>query len=98
MDEPEILTATEASRAFSELLHRVCYGRQSFVIKKGNRLMARIVPVEEVEQPESAPQVNVSAPEVENNEALLEGLTQEEADYYKTVVEQMRKTVFEPSD
>lgn len=43
----EIITATEASRAFSDILHRVSYSGESFTIKKGQRLMARIVPVEE---------------------------------------------------
>jgi antitoxin (DNA-binding transcriptional repressor) of toxin-antitoxin stability system len=49
MSEFEIITATEASRSFSDVLHRVCYKGESFVIKKGNRMMARIVPVDEAE-------------------------------------------------
>jgi antitoxin (DNA-binding transcriptional repressor) of toxin-antitoxin stability system len=47
MDNPEIITATEASRSFSDLLHRVCYKGESFIIKKGNRLMACIIPMEQ---------------------------------------------------
>lgn len=47
MSNSEIITATDASRGFSELLNRVAYSGESFTIKKGNRLMARIVPVEQ---------------------------------------------------
>lgn len=47
MSDSEVITATEASRAFSDVLHKVAYQGQSFVIKKGSRLMARIVPVDE---------------------------------------------------
>lgn len=47
MHKNEIISATEASRGFSDLLHRVCYKGESFIIKKGSRLMARIVPVDE---------------------------------------------------
>ena len=54
MSESEILTATEASRSFSDMLHRVCYNGESFIIKKGNRLMARITPVVPVHEPEVA--------------------------------------------
>jgi antitoxin (DNA-binding transcriptional repressor) of toxin-antitoxin stability system len=86
MDEPEVMTATDASRGFSDLLHRVCYGGESFVIKKGNRLMARIVPVEEVVAP------------VQEADPAVDTATQEEADYYQTVVEHMRKAMLEVSE
>jgi len=50
MDEPEIITATDASRSFSELLHRgLLWAASPSSLKKGNRLMARIVPVDAVE-------------------------------------------------
>lgn len=96
MAEPEIVTATEASRAFSDLLHRVSYGGESFIIKKGNRLMARIVPVEAVEEaPAPIPEAQAEEPA---DHPCLAGLTQDEADYYKTVVEQLRKTTPELCD
>jgi antitoxin (DNA-binding transcriptional repressor) of toxin-antitoxin stability system len=97
--EYAILTATEASRSFSELLHRVCYGGESFLVKKGNRLMARIVPVEEMTA-EMIPEqdepyvVHVPAP-VE--EPVPDGVTPEEAEYFKTVIEQLRKSTLEPA-
>jgi|GEM_PF-6850184 len=108
MDKPKILTATEASRAFSDLLHRVCYGGESFIIKKGNRLMARITPVGVIEEAIPADPVTITAVESENQIPLppelipqiaaQAELTQEEAEYYQTVVEQLRKTAFEPCD
>lgn len=44
MENIEIISATEAARSFSDLLHRVHYQHQSFIIKKGGRVMARMVP------------------------------------------------------
>lgn len=103
--EPTLITATEASRAFSDLLHRVCYGGESFIIKKGQRLMARVVPVvADVEShcaQEAAPLQDIKEPPVghgADHEQLLAGLTQEEAEYYRTVVEQIRSAVPEPAD
>ena len=89
-NEAEILSATEASRSFSELLHRVCYGGESFVIKKGSRLMARIVPVELVE-----PETIISAPAPAVAEAEVESpppdMTSDEAEFYRAWMEQVRK-------
>jgi prevent-host-death family protein len=39
------ITATEASRSFSELLNRARYGGESFVVVRGGEEMARITPV-----------------------------------------------------
>jgi len=99
MLEDKILTATEASRSFSELLHRVCYGGESFVIKKGNRLMARVTPVGEAPQ-----EIEAAAPEAVNNKngiiALNEivaetsppaNMTPDEAEFYRAWMEQVRK-------
>ncbi|MDG4560647.1 MAG: hypothetical protein P9E88_05070 [Candidatus Competibacter sp.] len=40
----QTITATEAARAFSELLNRVRYAHQSFVILRGGERVARIEP------------------------------------------------------
>lgn len=40
----QTITATEAARAFSELLNRVRYEHQSFVILRGGEQVARIEP------------------------------------------------------
>ena len=40
----QTITATEAGRAFSELLNRVRYEHQSFVILRGGERVARIEP------------------------------------------------------
>jgi prevent-host-death family protein len=41
---PQTITATEAARAFSELLNRVRHEHQSFVILRGGERVARIEP------------------------------------------------------
>ena len=41
----KIITATEATRQFSDLLNKVYYQHQSFDIKRGKEVIARIVPV-----------------------------------------------------
>ncbi|MDX1998144.1 MAG: type II toxin-antitoxin system prevent-host-death family antitoxin [Thermoanaerobaculia bacterium] len=38
------ITATEASRSFSELLNRARYGGESFVVVRGGEEMAQITP------------------------------------------------------
>ncbi len=40
----QTITATEAGRAFSELLNRVRYEHQSFIILRGGERVARIEP------------------------------------------------------
>ena len=93
MSKPKIITATEASRNFADFLNKVAYGGESFVIKKGQRVMARICPVE----PE---------PKVKNTElqALLDTtseikagdqVTVDEAEYYQSILEQIRKAQVE---
>lgn len=94
MAEPEIMTATDASRGFSELLHRVCYGGESFVIKKGNRLMARITPVEVAvethhDKVETAP---VAPSRREEEKRLLAELPPEEAEYFAALMDEFCKT------
>jgi antitoxin (DNA-binding transcriptional repressor) of toxin-antitoxin stability system len=97
MDNSKIMSATEASRSFSELLHRVCYGGESFVIKKGQRLMARIIPVEEVQREaiSAAPitAINDAAvvKEIFPEETLPLGMTPDEAEFYRAWMEQVRK-------
>ncbi len=100
MAQDQVLTATNASRAFSEVLHRVCYGGESFVIKKGQRIMARIVPVIENEQEISdAEEDSVPGPLpagiLEALETAIESATQpasgDEAEFYRAWMEQVRK-------
>ncbi|HEX4960977.1 MAG TPA: hypothetical protein VF173_09075 [Thermoanaerobaculia bacterium] len=40
------VTATEAARNFSELLNRVRYGRETFVILRGGEAVGQLAPVE----------------------------------------------------
>ena len=96
MNEPQTITATEASRAFSDLLHRVCYGGESFIIKKGQRLMARITPVAVVQ--ETAAPNQEALPVLNIDEPLPDNVTPEEAEYFKTVIAQLRQSVPEPCE
>lgn len=41
------VTATEASRSFSDLVNRVKYGREEFIVEKAGEPFCRIVPVDE---------------------------------------------------
>ena len=82
MSKDQTITATDASRGFSDLLHRVCYGGESFVIKKGQRMMARITPVT-VEQPEITESAATEEPP--------QPTTPDEAEFYQSWMEQVRK-------
>ncbi len=42
---PESLTATEVARRFADVLNRVAYRRESFVIVRGQRPVAELRPV-----------------------------------------------------
>lgn len=44
MDNSHIISATDAARSFSEIINRVYYQGQSFNIKKGKAIVARITP------------------------------------------------------
>ena len=87
MSTSHTITATEASRNFSELLHRVCYGGEAFVIKKGNRVMAQIAPVAAKEDPPARKKKKSSRREEEA--LLLAQLSPEEAEYFEALMEQM---------
>ena len=43
-----IITSTEATRSFSEILNKVHYQRQSFDIKRGREVIAKLVPAKPV--------------------------------------------------
>ncbi len=43
-----IITSTDANRHFSDLLNRVRYQGQSFEIKRGKEIVAKLVPVQPV--------------------------------------------------
>lgn len=103
MKKPETITATEASRHFSDILHRVCYGGESFVIKKGNRLMARILPVLPAE-PAAHPERHTKrhkdtaldkseaeiSPKAEEMPRANEGFTAYEAEYFQALLNEIR--------
>ncbi len=41
-----VLSATEAARNFSDLISRVCYKGETYVIERGGKAMCELVPVE----------------------------------------------------
>lgn len=41
-----VISATEASRSLSEILNKVHYQGQSFEVKRGREVIAKIIPVE----------------------------------------------------
>lgn len=88
-----IITATEASRSFSEVINRVAYSGESFVIKKGNRIMARITPV--TVESEAAQEVAAEAPLKSLPPELLVDFSQnqtiDDSDYYAAMLEEMNK-------
>jgi hypothetical protein len=44
MENDNIISATEANRSFSDLINKVYYQHQTFNIKKGRAIVARIIP------------------------------------------------------
>lgn len=92
MSEDLIITATEASRSFSEMLHRVAYSGETFVIKKGNRIMARIMPVamkaeeSDVSQVASEP-IKSLPPELIPD--FSQNPTVDDAEYYQAMIEEL---------
>ncbi|MFY9820164.1 MAG: prevent-host-death protein [Thermoanaerobaculia bacterium] len=45
------MTATEAARNFSELLNRVRYARETFVILRGGEAIGQLAPIEPAQSP-----------------------------------------------
>jgi antitoxin (DNA-binding transcriptional repressor) of toxin-antitoxin stability system len=41
------ITATEAARSFSDILNRIRYGNESFVVTRGGSPVCRMVPVDD---------------------------------------------------
>lgn len=93
-EDGTLITATEASRSFSDMLHRVCYGGESFIIKKGNRLMARLVPVEVpviAEEDTSVPEVQEMRTPVAEIMTAAASIPADESEFYQAWMEQVRK-------
>jgi antitoxin (DNA-binding transcriptional repressor) of toxin-antitoxin stability system len=41
-----VVSATEAARNFSDLISRVCYKGETYVVERGGKVMCQLVPVE----------------------------------------------------
>ena len=86
-----VITATEASRSFSEVISRVAYSGETFVIKKGNRIMARIAPVAAEAAPEEIVEAPIKALPPELQVDFSKNQTIDDSDYYAAMIEEMNK-------
>jgi hypothetical protein len=69
-----IISATEANRTLSHILNEVHYKKESFEIKRGSKIIAKIVPVEDEKKGMSADELNYLCshlPKLEKDDAVL---------------------------
>ena len=71
---PETLTATEVARGFADVLNRVAYRRESFVIVRGNRPVAELRPVATGVQLADLPELIASLPRLGDADAFAADL------------------------
>jgi len=79
------IRATEAARNFSDLLSRVAYGRETFVVTRGAKPVAEIRPITKVVMLADLPKLMANLPH----------LSLEEADAFAHDVEQGRRQLDE---
>ena len=79
-----VVSATEAARSFSELLDRVCYRRETFVIERGGELVCEMS--------------HVTTPRFTGADflTLLESLPKPDPGYWDAVDERTKETVAVP--
>ena len=65
----ETLTATEVARRLAEVLNRVAYRRESFVVVRGNRPVAELRPVPMATRLVDLPGLMASLPRLDVQEA-----------------------------
>jgi antitoxin (DNA-binding transcriptional repressor) of toxin-antitoxin stability system len=65
----ETLTATEVARRWAEVLNRVAYRRESFVVVRGNRPVAELRPVPMATHLVDLPNLMASLPRLNAEEA-----------------------------
>ena len=66
---PESLTATEVARRFADVLNRVAYRRESFVVVRGKRPIAELRPLPVGTRLADVPAVLAALPRLEPAEA-----------------------------
>jgi len=78
-----IITATEASRAFSSILNKVHYQGESYEIKRGKEVIARIVPAQ-------AKRTQLKVKELNEVFMLFPKLEEEEVDSFAKDIKEIR--------
>lgn len=71
---PETLTATEVARGFADVLNRVAYRRESFVIVRGQRPVAELRPVPASTRLADLPALLASLPRLDDADAFAADL------------------------
>jgi len=66
---PESLTATEVARRFADVLNRVAYRRESFVVVRGKRPLAEIRPLPAGTRLADVPAILAALPRLEPSDA-----------------------------
>jgi antitoxin (DNA-binding transcriptional repressor) of toxin-antitoxin stability system len=66
---PESLTATEVARRFADVLNRVAYRRESFVVVRGKRPLAQLRPLPAGTRLADLPAILAALPRLEPSEA-----------------------------
>jgi prevent-host-death family protein len=65
----KVITATEASRNLSDYLNRVAYGGETFVIKRGNKVVAQLIPAKPPVLGNDLPEIFANMPRLSPEEA-----------------------------
>lgn len=71
---PDTLTATEVARRFADVLNRVAYRRESFVIVRGQRPVAELRPVPSGTRLADLPALLASLPRLDDADAFAADL------------------------
>ncbi len=66
---PESLTATQLARELSDVLNRVAYRRESFVVVRGNRALAELRPLPQGTRLGDLPAVLAALPRLQPEDA-----------------------------
>lgn len=80
----EIITSTEAARSFSEILNKVNYQKKTFAIKRGNCVIAKIIPT-------SSHANTLKAKDLGKFLRKLPSLSEEEAEAFKKDIQEIRE-------
>ena len=81
-----VISATEASRTFSDVLNRVYYQDKTFEIKRGKEVVAKLIPFNK-----SANKTTLTTKEMKNFFESLPVLDKEDCKLFEKNISQLRK-------